>query len=42
MSTLTNVTPGQEIYRFNGSDEQLLEKIAEAYDQVRTSSNQSY
>ena len=26
---------GQEIYRFDGSDEQLLEKIAEAYDEVR-------
>ena len=25
---------GQEIYRFNGSDEHLLEKMAEAYDEV--------
>ena len=28
---------GQEIYRFDGSDEHLLEKMAEAYDQVRNS-----
>lgn len=25
---------GQEIYRFDGSDEHLLEKMAEAYDEV--------
>lgn len=28
---------GQEIYRFDGSDERLLEKIAEAYTKVRGS-----
>lgn len=40
MSLLT-VIPGQEIYRFDGSDEQLLEKIAEVYDEVRALGNRS-
>ena len=32
---------GQEVYRFDGSDEHLLEKMAEAFDEVRDSETES-
>ena len=34
MERLADFGGGQEIYRFNGSDEYLLEKMAEAYHEV--------
>lgn len=41
MDKLADSDAGQEIYRFDGSDEYLLEKIAEAFDEVRDSETES-